>query len=327
VALVFSGTATIVVNRAEASLTEYFTSLASSSQPANFITLPLASAPVFAYSNIGGVVFVAESGANKVGVVRANGVTNGLTTEIPVGTTPVGLVGTPDGTHLYVANKGAGTVSVIDTGSNAVIATIPVGGGAGSAPSYLAINSTGTNAFSVNTGANNVSIIDTTMNTEIAAVAVGMSPDFAYFDAANNRLWVTNAGNNSVSVINTDVNSPGYKTVIATVLLPGCSFGPLAAIVNPEPITVLADGSRAYVANSGCGTVSVISALSNAVTKTIPVGTTPVAIVASPDSSKVYTANNGSSNISIIQTSNDTVTNTVAVPAGSSPIGAAIGPF
>jgi YVTN family beta-propeller protein len=37
---------------------------------------------------------------------------------------------TPDGTRAYVANSGAGignTVSVIDTGSNTVSATIPVG--------------------------------------------------------------------------------------------------------------------------------------------------------------------------------------------------------
>jgi YVTN family beta-propeller protein len=36
---------------------------------------------------------------------------------------------TPDGAHVYVANSGSGTVSAIDTATNTVAASVPVGGG------------------------------------------------------------------------------------------------------------------------------------------------------------------------------------------------------
>jgi YVTN family beta-propeller protein len=332
VALVSSGSTAVVVNRAEASLTLYSAFSPTTAQPATFISLPAGSVPVFAYSNIGAQLFVAESGVNKVGVVTFNGAVSALTTEVTVGSTPVGLVATPDGTHLFVANKGDGTISVVDTGRDALLATLPntiaVGGSASSAPIYLAVNNKGTLVFSVNSGTNNVSIIDTSTDTSVD-VAVGTSPNFAYFDAVNNKLWVTNAGSSSVSVINVDVNSATYRSVTNIPLaVAGCGspLGSSASVLNPQLITVLADGSRAYVADYGCSSVSVINTLSNAITKTILVGTAPVSIISSPDNTKVYTANSGSGNVSIIQTVNDTVVSTLAVPAGSSPIYAAISP-
>jgi YVTN family beta-propeller protein len=43
-----------------------------------------------------------------------------------VGTIPVGLSISPDGTHAYVNDSGSNSVSVIDTGTNAVLAIVPV---------------------------------------------------------------------------------------------------------------------------------------------------------------------------------------------------------
>jgi YVTN family beta-propeller protein len=321
VAVLENGAETVVVNRAEESLSIYSTLTPTAAQPPTFVSLPIGSVPVFAYTNVTGVVYVAESGTNNVAVVSTSGNPTALTSEVAVGATPVGLIGTPDGTHLFVANQGDNTVSVIDTGTNTLVSTLPNTIAVGSSPSYLAVNAAGTRVFVVNSASNNVSVIDTTTDTVIATPAVGTSPNFAYFDAANNRLWVTNGGSNSVSVINVDPNSTPPFTVTNISLTPSCGAA------NPKFITVLADGSRAYVADSGCSAVSVLNALSNTVTKTITVGTAPVSIVSSPDSSKVYTANSGSGNISIIRTSDDTVINTLAAPAGTSPIYAAISPF
>jgi len=46
---------------------------------------------------------------------------------IPVGTQPLGVAVTPDGSKVYVANTISGTVSVISTATNSVTDTIPVG--------------------------------------------------------------------------------------------------------------------------------------------------------------------------------------------------------
>jgi YVTN family beta-propeller protein len=45
---------------------------------------------------------------------------------VPVGTSPSGIAVTPDGAHVYVSNQGSNTVSVIDTASDTVVATVPV---------------------------------------------------------------------------------------------------------------------------------------------------------------------------------------------------------
>ena len=44
-----------------------------------------------------------------------------------MGNSPEGIAITPDGSYAYVTNYGSGTVSVIDTSTNAVIATVTVG--------------------------------------------------------------------------------------------------------------------------------------------------------------------------------------------------------
>jgi YVTN family beta-propeller protein len=48
---------------------------------------------------------------------------------IPVGIRPQGVTVNPAGTRAYVTNEESHSVSVIDTASNTVAATIPVFGG------------------------------------------------------------------------------------------------------------------------------------------------------------------------------------------------------
>ena len=76
------------------------------------------------------------------------------------------------GTSVYVANKNDGTVSVIDTASNTVIATVTVG----SAPNALAITSNGASVYVANSGGHDVSVIDAASKTVTAIVGVGDSP-------------------------------------------------------------------------------------------------------------------------------------------------------
>lgn len=63
---------------------------------------------------------------------------------------------TPDGRHAYVPNFGADHVSVIDTASHIVTATILVGTG----PLALAVTQDGRRAYVANYGSNNVSVIE-----------------------------------------------------------------------------------------------------------------------------------------------------------------------
>jgi len=71
--------------------------------------------------------YITNLDASTVSVIDTT--SNTVTATIPVGSGPLGVAVTPDGSTVYVANEAqgtvAGTVSVIATASNTVTATIP----------------------------------------------------------------------------------------------------------------------------------------------------------------------------------------------------------
>jgi YVTN family beta-propeller protein len=73
-------------------------------------------------------------------------------------------------TRAYVTNLNK--VSVIDTATNTVVATIPVGVG----PIGVAITPDGTGAYVTNLFSNTVSVIDIATNTVVATIPVGQAP-------------------------------------------------------------------------------------------------------------------------------------------------------
>ncbi|PYX60268.1 MAG: hypothetical protein DMG76_03360, partial [Acidobacteria bacterium] len=86
---------------------------------------------------------------------------------------PFGVAITPDGTRAYVTiNFPNNVVAVIDTATNTVLATIPVGVG----PIGVAITPDGARAYVTNDDSNTVSVIDTATNTLVATVPVGVRP-------------------------------------------------------------------------------------------------------------------------------------------------------
>jgi YVTN family beta-propeller protein len=84
-----------------------------------------------------------------------------------------GVAVTPDGSKVYVANAASNNVSVIDTASNTVIATTPVG----AAPVGVAVTPDGSKVYVANSNSNSVSVIATPTNTVIGSpINVGTGP-------------------------------------------------------------------------------------------------------------------------------------------------------
>jgi YVTN family beta-propeller protein len=97
---------------------------------------------------------------------------------------------------------------------------------------------------------------------------------------------------------------------------------------EPNGVAFLPDGTKAYVANTVSGTVSVIRTnIRNGViskpTNHIPVGTEPYGLVLTPNGRKLYVSNSRSDSISVIDTATDTVIKTI-FNAGFEPRGMAI---
>jgi len=74
--------------------------------------------------------------------------------------------------NAYITNLVSANVSVIDTATNTVIATIPVG----SFPLGVAVTPDGRKVYVANSGSNNVFVIDTASNLVLAVVSVGIQP-------------------------------------------------------------------------------------------------------------------------------------------------------
>lgn len=83
-----------------------------------------------------------------------------------------GLALSPDGDRIYIADRVAGTLSVIDGTTSEVLARIAVG----SEPTHVAFSSDGARVFVSNAKSGSVSIVDTATNTVVGTVVLGGRP-------------------------------------------------------------------------------------------------------------------------------------------------------
>jgi len=209
----------------------------------------------------------------------------------------------------YIANFDSGNVSVIDTSTNKVVATIPVG----AVPYYVAVNSTGTRAYVNCSGS--ICVIDTSTNSVIAKIPVAVvaaGGDWRWGEMAINStdtlLYMT--CNDSICVMNLKTNKEvGAPIPVGKV--------PYIVVLNPS-------NTRIYVTNTQSHDVSVIDTTNNNPVATIKVGTYPFGAAITPDGARVYVANQGSATVSVIDTSNNSVIKTI--PVGEGPTGVAINP-
>ena len=206
----------------------------------------------------------------------------------------------------YITNAESDNISVIDTDTNKVTATISVG----SNPIGVVIDPNGTKIYVVNAYSNDVSIIDTATNKITATVPVGSSPQGIAVSPNGTKVYVANHNSNNVSVIDTSAN-----TVVST----------LNTGKYPEGVAVSPDGKKIYITNYGDNTVSIIDTATKAVIATVSVGKSPKEIAVTPDGTRVYVVNSDSKSISVVDTATNSVTNTVKV-GGGVPFGVAVNP-
>ena len=141
------------------------------------------------------------------------------------------------------------------------------------------------------------------------------TPTYAARHAAAATTATTADKQDTFTVTVTDGHG-GQTTTAVTVSLVSTT-APVAGTtgVGNSPIGVAfsPDGSRAYVANYGSNTISVINTATNTVTTTITVGVQPIDVTVTPDGTRAYVANYGSNTVSVINTATNTVTTTITV--------------
>jgi YVTN family beta-propeller protein len=118
------------------------------------------------------VGFVPSESVGLLNVIDAIHYTVLKTITLPTGSRPVRVRVSADGKKVYVSNGRAGTVSVIDSHSYALLDSIKVG----TRPWGLVISPDGRYLFTANGPSNDVSVVDLQTDKEIARVPGGTSP-------------------------------------------------------------------------------------------------------------------------------------------------------
>ena len=269
--------------------------------------------------------YVTNGGSSTVSVFDVVNVR--LDREIQVGANPSGVTANPTRNEVYVVNSGSGegrgSVSVIDTEKNAVVATIAVQ----KRPYFLDVDTTGDTAYVANSGSNSVSVIDLDRRREIAVAGTGEQPGLARISPDMRSLVVTNRGSSSVSIFDVAPfeTQPHGPILRLRAAFPGCT-GATDAVILP-------DSSKTFVACSAGHQVMAInlaaapgswaakqdpSLTTDHVLTLLDVGLIPVHLALKPDGGEIFVSNFGSDSISEISTWTNEVTGTYTI--GSKPV-------
>ena len=256
------------------------------------------------------------------------------------------------GTLLYVPDPSADMVSVVDTSSGTVTATIPVG----SQPYHAAVTPDGSQVFVANQGDGTVSVISTATDAVTAtisvpagvkSVAIDPAGQYAYVIGAS--LWLnkidiatdtvvgrTPVGLQPVSLVVSPDGSTVYTgalpsqvaavstaTMTVSQFIPGAGGDSYDMVMSP-------DGSQLYIADSigvTSATITVVDTATNTVTGQIPIGQsgdTFPGIAVSPDGSTLYVSDETLGTVQAISTSTDAVSATIT--GFDEPTGVAVSP-
>jgi YVTN family beta-propeller protein len=272
-------------------------------------TVPIGTYPIsLAFDPANGDIYVANYMSNNVTVISSS--SNSVVATIAVGMFPTAVAFDPNNDEIYVANEGPGfepgsgpaapgSVSVISSSTNSVVATVSIAGSSAGGEVFAFDTITG-NVYLANNGyspANTVTVISGSTNSVIATLPVGTFPSGLAFDPSNGDIYVAripdpDSISNSLLVISGSTN-----TVLANVTV-GAALG----TITFDPINdniYLTDSIQPYP-SSVIGSVYTISGLTNMVIANVTVGLDPYWTAFDPANGNVYIANSGSDSVSVI---------------------------
>lgn len=251
---------------------------------------------------------------------------------VPAGGAPILLALSPDGRTLYAASND-GKLTIIDTSSPAVAETLdvpPYASGIVAAPS-------GGRVYVATLFGDGLLVLDTATNTLAKPLGlishlrrggysrIAVAPDgstayianetnrmLARLDLATGALWPMTP---DMSPVDVALTPDGGRLLIAgckNLCVPGAvlpftpatqDFGPYSYVGSrPYRILVSPDGRRAYLANLGASSVSVIDAATLEQVAEVPVPPTPTGLALSADGRRLFVASQDTGALAIVDT-------------------------
>jgi len=215
----------------------------------------------------------------------------------------------------YVVNGEGSTISVIDLDKNTVTETLELMGTGNEMVMWphhlslysifdmhrLAIGVPGMDLSAGHSGGMNdmkgkVLIMDAVKGKILKTVDLPVSNHNAMYSPNGREIWVSQMEMAGIVLVY-DAQTYALKNTIQVGM-------------EPAEVTFSADGGKAYVANGGDNTVSVIDPVNKSIIATIPVGAEPVGAWVGYDG-KMYVDNEDGKTISVVDVSANTVVQTI----------------
>jgi YVTN family beta-propeller protein len=255
---------------------------------------------------------------------------------------------------LLVVNKSGNSLSLIDVGTRASLATIATG----TAPHEVAVSPDGRWAFvsDYGTGAapgTTVTMIDVAARAPAGTIPLGKhTRPHGIAAASDGTVWVTTEGSQHVLQLDPQTQSirqavrTGQRVTHQVVIVESASrvytanigSGTATAVdaasgrvlthvatgAGAEGIDVAPDGSKVYVTNREAGTLSEVDVATNAVTRELMVGDFPIRVRVRPDGREVLVSNARGNEVVAVDLERWEVVRRLAV--GAMPVGILVSP-
>jgi YVTN family beta-propeller protein len=296
------------------------------------------------------ILYVTNSAGDDVTVVDAE--THRVIGSIETGTTPHGLVASPDGRRIYITGETDDDVVAIDTTTATVLWKAPVG----EQPNEPALTADGRHIYVPIRMSNVTDVVDTTTGQRINSIRTGRVPHNAYPSPDGRWIYVTSRGEQKISIIDpstqqvvgdvplggeprpvsfTKDNTRAYSTltglhgfvvadltqrkVIERIELPKADLPEISVhgYTDTHGIALSRDDTQFWVTDVFGNGVTAFSVPEHKVLTRVPVGLAPNWMTFSPDGELLYVSNSGSNDVSVI----DVVLRreVVRIPVGMSP--------
>jgi len=151
---------------------------------------------------------------------------------------PLAVAVSPDGRTLYVSDRTAGCVTVLDAAAGRKVRDVAIGG----EPNGLCLSADGKTLYVARRKAHSIALIDTARATVTGHIRVGTWPVAVALAEKTNRLYSCNRGNHTVSVVD---------------LAAGREIKQISVVRDPADAAVTGDESRVVITNfmpNGAGT-------------------------------------------------------------------------
>jgi len=203
------------------------------------------------------------------------------------------------GPKAYVGNFKDSTVSVVDTASAKVVATIPVAAG----PHGMAVSGDGRFVYVTGDGSSSMSVIDSASDSVVETIEVGPAPHGIALAPDGRTILVGVYGADRVAFVDS-----ASRAVVASV-----------AVAKPHTIAIRPDGKLAYVASQQPGQFAlvVIDLAKRAVLRTIALDKPPRDPEFSHDGRFLYVTAAGINALRVLDAVNDQPLGEIAT--GASP--------